>query len=706
MKSHTSLLLTALALGIACPNAYSKQAKTSITLNKAGQQLEADYEKQLTALKNEITGQLPTIEKQQTQAFANARAAEKAAEAKLKEAQDKLGKIRTAHALVGHAKGKWIGGANKGIAKANEMLNRAKTDTEKEAARKELAKWQQNLADGKAALKERQANYDRLKKNQPQAEKAVATAKKSLKAARIRPLTATKNLNLDRLLNNNRLDAKLAKYVLLKEATPKALAAYAQQGAKQKQQVDQLLNNDSLLIQIGIADGAKDANYGRALDIYSAIQSASPKAKDGTLQQLALAISLEHATPIAQRNAKARPNAPATVDPVKRYLHYEKAFLTKQLDPAFSRLTVWDMRMVVNGYEPDETLAWGRSMLRNYRPDHITTKDYRWRYVAIVRSDIRYGSQDNKYDKDELQFFQNILMNGGICGRRAFFGRFILRAFGIPTTARPQRGHASLAHWTPDGWVICLGGGWGAGWTKTQYDRDLDFLATAQARATGDAFLPVKRAQWIGDIMAEPRVFGLHGKKQPGFWYAVSLYTQKCIIAESKARTLKAVGEDIGEANETKEHVEIAKVKLTGDDRKVRIDDSGVITIPAAATSNPTKSNGKILFLESSLGGKQLHYSRTGRHQPFSYSIDVPLGGRYQLTARVVTTSWKQNLTLNVNKSKQDQNLPLPFTVGEWGKTAPLTIQLNKGANTLTFTRNGEVKGVTIKDFTLTPLMK
>ena len=60
-------------------------------------------------------------------------------------------------------------------------------------------------------------------------------------------------------------------------------------------------------------------------------------------------------------------------------------------------------------------------------------------------------------------------MNGGVCGRRAFFGRFILRAFGVPTIARPSRGHAALARFTPEGWVVCLGGGWGAGWTKTFY---------------------------------------------------------------------------------------------------------------------------------------------------------------------------------------------------------------------------------------------
>ena len=38
--------------------------------------------------------------------------------------------------------------------------------------------------------------------------------------------------------------------------------------------------------------------------------------------------------------------------------------------------------MVVNCDEPDEILAWGREMLRNYRPDHIYNPDYGWRYVG------------------------------------------------------------------------------------------------------------------------------------------------------------------------------------------------------------------------------------------------------------------------------------------------------------------------------------
>eukprot|EP00112_Aurelia_sp_Birch-Aquarium-sp1_P009326 Seg20545.1 transcript_id=Seg20545.1/GoldUCD/mRNA.D3Y31 product="hypothetical protein" protein_id=Seg20545.1/GoldUCD/D3Y31 len=280
----------------------------------------------------------------------------------------------------------------------------------------------------------------------------------------------------------------------------------------------------------------------------------------------------------------------------------------------------------------------------------------------------------------------------------------MLRAFGIPTTARPQRGHAALAHWTPKGWVICLGGGWGSGWTKTRYDRDLDFLANTQARMTGEPFMQVKRAQWMGDVAGEPRVFGFISRKQPSFWYAASLYIQKDIIESADAKTLAAVGVDIAEANVTKEKVELTKVAMTDEDRKVTFNNKGVITIPATATSQPTKSAGGIIFMNSYHGGKQLHISRNG-NKTFTYTFEVPTAGNYNLTARVVTPSWQQYLQLNVNQSNKTTDLTLPHTVGMWEETKPIVIKLEKGKNTLTFTRksNGHSKGVSIKQFTLTP---
>ncbi len=695
--------LIALAIGTSSVWAARKEAAPRTPLTETGERLLQRYVGMLTELRTEIAGALPAQDEQKKAAYLKAREAEKAVTQKIEAAQARLSEINTAKALVTHAKNKWIGGADKGLAEAKTKLNKATTAAERDAAQTDLTKWQKNRKDGVEALKQRQAVLEKVKRDGPGVKKELKKNEEALADAKTQIMEAIKDLGLKALLSSNKLDAKLGKYVILLEATPRGLAEFAQQGSRQQDLVEQTLTEDNLLVQIAVADGAKDGKYGQAMKIYADIQNASTKAGHSTLQRLALATALEHAVPAVQRNAKTRTEAPATVDPLKRYLHFEKAYLGGELDPGFRNLSVWDYRMVVNGEEPDDILIWGREMLRNYRPDHITTADYRWRYVAAVRTDIKYGSQDNKDDKDELQFFQNILMNGGVCGRRAFFGRFILRAFGIPTTARPQRGHAALTHWTPDGWVVCLGAAWGAGWTKTPYNKDLDFLATTQARATGKAYMQVKRAHWIGDVMGEKRSYGfLSG--YPAFWNSVALYTQRSIIEDAKARTLAAVGEDLGEANETKEQVDIAKVTMTAADRKFSVDSKGVITIPASATINLTKSTRKIIFMKSDLGGVQLHYSRNGMPEAFEYAIDAPSAGKYALTARVVTPSWKQHLLVSVNGAKEPMDIALPFTVGMWGRTQPVELTLAKGRNVLRLTRNEPVKGLTIRELTLTPV--
>ena len=252
-------------------------------------------------------------------------------------------------------------------------------------------------------------------------------------------------------------------------------------------------------------------------------------------------------------------------------------------------------------------------MLRNFRPDHVRQKNHGWRYVGIVSSDVQYGSGDKKYDRPELQFFQNILMNGGVCGRRAFFGRFMLRAWGIPTVARPSRGHAALARWTPKGWVVCLGPGWGAGKgirPCEYYGKDSDFLATTQARRNPKAFLQVKRAYWAGDVMGEKRVYGTTG--QAGFWSGMALATQQRVIKENKAETLGAVGEDLGEANEPTVAEKVMASPVTPEDKKITYGEDGVITIPAAAYCKPSGSTRDVKAMKSFAGGLQVFLPRFG----------------------------------------------------------------------------------------------
>jgi hypothetical protein len=689
--------------------------------------IKSKYVQELKSMESEITKALPTAGGSQKSAYDSAREAEAEAKQKLEAAQKRSGEIAAAKALVDHAKGKWIGGAQKGIKQAEAKIKAAKNDEERQAAEKELKNWQQNLKDGEEALAERLEKYEAVKDDGPKIAKEIERAKEALAEAKEEVVKATENLGLDKFLESDAYDGRLAKFVALKRGTPEALAEYASQGAAHKKRMDDMLADEDLLIQIAVADGPRTQqpgrgvqpmppNYGRAMEIYESIQESTESASEGVLQRLALAVALEHAVPHKQRNAEADTESPAYVDPLKRYLHFEKAYLANELDPGFRQLTVWDMRHVVNGEEPEAILAWGREMLRNYRPDHITTDDYRWRYVGLVRTDIRYGSDENKYDRDDLQFFQNILMNGGICGRRAFIGRFILRAFGIPTIARPQKGHAALAHWTPSGWVVCLGAGWGNGWTKTAYKDDLDFLATTQARALGDYYLRVKRAQWIGDLLEENRVYGLLSapktkgdEPEIGFWNGVALNTQRALIEDNDIKTLAAVGEELGEANESDVVYAIKTAPVTKEDRKITINEKGVIHIPAVATTKPQYSTGNIKFFPSTLGGLQLNYGRGGNSEEFVYTFDSPVKGRYALTARVATPSWKQNLIMSLNDAEKSSTIPLPHTVGLWAETEPVEIELVDGENELRFTRSSSgvhPKGFAIHSFTLRPLEK
>jgi len=409
-------------------------------------------------------------------------------------------------------------------------------------------------------------------------------------------------------------DAKLAKFAVLHEATPKGLAEFSRQGGQHAALVAKLLADPELMKRMLVADGADGGQYSRAMQIYTDIRKASEKASSGVLERLALAISLEHAVPVRQDNPPALTDAPDTIDPVKRYLHFEKAYLAGELDPAFDTLDVWSLRMVVDGNEPDETLIWGREMLRNFRPDHIYTSNHGWRYSGLVGSDVRYGSGDVKFDRPELQHYQNILMNGGVCGRRAFIGRFILRAHGNPTIAKPSRGHGALARWTPDGWVVNLGPNWGGGWTGTRYTNDHDFIATTQARPHRDAYLKVKRAQWAGDVAGESRFYGENDKGTPSFWYSLSFRTQRAIIEGAGTQTLAALGEELGESNSPLSVAEeLLATEIKEEDKHITHGSDGTITIPSAAFSKPAGSTRDVLVMRSFAGGQQIYLPRFAR---------------------------------------------------------------------------------------------
>lgn len=485
---------------------------------------------------------------------------------------------------------------------------------------------------------------------------------------------------LDRFLGSDALDGALAKFFILHDATPAALTDYTRQGALQKRLIDYLLSNEALMMQIAVADGARPveshdsatANYGRVMEIYYAIRKASPKAQSGVYQRLALALALEY----SELEAADIPKA------VARYDHYVKAYEAGELDPNFPRLSVWELRFVVSAPEGDETLAWGREMLRSFRPDHIFTENEGGRYSNVVNTDVRYGSIDVHKDRPELAGPQNILMNGGICGRRAFFARFICRAFGVPATPRPSTGHGATARWSPKGWVVVLGPRWGSGRTATRYRHDRDFLATTQARGMGDEFLKVKRAYWIGDVMGEQRNYAeFDTRPKSGFWNAVALATQRRLIEASDAVTLDALGAELAEASGKTVAQKLAAADITPDARKITQGSDGTITIPAAAyaktagdAADTDDNTDDVIVMKSFDGGLQVFLPRFLQQRPM-----LVRGGSWRHEADLCASATRHWRGRRPRRSRDLRGLRVVAMPGEGELVPELTLEIADG---------------------------
>ena len=585
---------------------------------------------------------------------------------------------------------------SKQIANALPKINQQNKDSF-ETARTELA----------ALKKPREDDPEPLQKKYHEA-KPLAESK-ALESAR--PLIA----ELESLLNSEVLDGKLMKAAILRHGTPAGLAEFAQQSEHHKTLLDKLLTNGKLMKQVLLSGRANGGEYGEAMEVYHAILEASERArKPGILQRLALGTALHQ--PWLDENKKGSVNGLVFSDhknpdgQVSRYLHYEQAFLNGELDPQFKDFNAWECRFITNDPYTNEELSWGRSMLRQFRPDHITNPDQKWRYTRVVKSDLPYCS--TRHDPSLGLPQQQALALGGICGRRAFFGRFIARAFGIPSRRSTQTGHAALNRWTPDGWVVNFGGWWSFNWCGPQ--GGLDFYLDSRAREFEDDYLKVLRSQWIGDALGEEDVSLRQYGQGGGFWDGLAFYLKRAIVEDANLEetdtdsALAALSAEearlLGESDKVLGEEGVKEIVIPDEDKKIIVTEDGTVTVPAVACSSPRNNTDKVIFLNSYDGGMQLHYQRLGS-QPeiLKYSVEVPSAGKYEMTMNVCTVSEEDPVIARLNR-RTIVNTILPYTKGTWQRTKPETIELREGRNTIQFTYRAPNRGVSFKDFQLKPL--
>ena len=540
----------------------------------------------------------------------------------------------------------------------------------------------------------------------PEERKQYEEAQEQMKSAGM-DAAAALLVDLKPLLSSDALDSKLMRIAILNHGTPRGLAEFAQQSPDHEKLLGSLLADEPLMRQVIEAGGANGGDYGEMMEVYTAILEKNERARErGTIfHRLALG------TAIQMPWLKGRPESGvhgivdrdnSGIDQVERYLHYEKAYLAGELDPAFPEMNTWECRFITNSEYSNEDLAWMRQMMRTYRPDQITTDDHKWRYVRFIKDDVPYCSTTHDPSLGTRAQMEAAL--GGVCGRRAFLGRLTTRAFGIPTRASTQRGHAALSRWTPDGWVICLGAWWSMAWCGPQ--GGLDFLLDSQAREL-DCYPLVRRAQWLGDAFGEedvnigPGQFGKGG----GFWDGLAFVKKQIIVNEAEVKALELVGGmKLGESDELIGDEEGDAIEISDAFKEITVADDGTIRLPAVACYSPRRPSDRILFLKSWDEGYQLHYSRLGqRPELFKYRVEVPAAGEYELTALAATVSPNLEVLVRINR---DEPVPfaMPYSKGMWENSEPLRVKLSEGRNTISVTARTPNRGVSIRHWQLKPV--
>jgi hypothetical protein len=282
-------------------------------------------------------------------------------------------------------------------------------------------------------------------------------------------------------------------------------------------------------------------------------------------------------------------------------------------------------------------------------------------------------------------------------------GKLSTAAFGIPTRGARQTGHAAMSHWTPDGWTVCLGAWWSM--NRWRGRCGLDFLLETKARKVPEDPIKVLRAQWLGDAFGEEAVHGMNYGVGGGLWNALAFYQKQAIVEDAAIAEVETTGAELAESNVEATAETLVQVEMTEADKTIVIGEDGVITIPVAACSSP-KSTEKIRFMKSIDGGIQVHYSLAGkRPELLRYTVRAPAAGKYELTVKVVTVAINGGFLLRLNRRTM-VDLEVPFTLGRWERTQPVTIDLKEGRNSLQFTLKTPNKGLTIKEFTLTPVKR
>lgn len=346
-----------------------------------------------------------------------------------------------------------------------------------------------------------------------------------------------------------------------------------------------------------------------------------------------------------------------------------------------------------------------RQTMNNYRPDHVVLPSYWWRYSESVHTEVAYG---DPIWPDGRPNYKDIAAAGGVCGPRAWFGRFCKRSFGLPTWGAAQPGHAAMTSWAPEGWAIQLGAAWQ--YCTWEGRGGSNFSLETKAREFRGEFQRVLRAGWVtnarGDAPVNPawNQHAAHGLGEGGLWNALALYAKKysTVYVHNNIQPVRPIGPSVVPS---KVSALIDKFKTRPVVPAISTGPDGTITIPAAAFSSKNMSAAISVVPSADSGLQILHNGGGPQSDPAStawaYTIDAADDAVMFLTANFTTWHMQTTLNLRVATSSSAIEVPVFYTVGYWNQTQPVEIMLTKGPNVLTFDRGHSSCELVFKAFLL-----
>ncbi len=305
--------------------------------------------------------------------------------------------------------------------------------------------------------------------------------------------------DFDKLSSNK----SLAKIVYVKEIVSRVgednLKSFASKNKENAEFLNWLLNDEEAMKEYlngGLPSKAKQGTmdayfYGNdnkvipekelsALEVWSKIWNKDSASKEGINLKIAIATSLEFASPVMSWPANK------VLDPVERYLNFKDANLNNELFPCFETFNVRNLRNIVNVKLTNEDIVWLRQHTKDVSEGKIDEK-FKWQKEHIKKKDLL--SQDKIAESDyTIQYttknpegksvfqsgfygdnptIQKVVEYGGVCGALSKYGTASSQVFGVPAYAVGQPGHCAFLYLKSDNkWYI---GNNISGWTGTAH---------------------------------------------------------------------------------------------------------------------------------------------------------------------------------------------------------------------------------------------